>query len=246
MRHSSTNYYSGSLLAFAGTLSIHAFLLAPILFGGPALERHHRPKLEGFGATVTGEQAEVSDAMILLDLAGLTSQSEASLAGAASSGLRPTEGPLLIAIPDPLPVFDSIDEANASETAPPAKPASNIAGRALLVNGYMGQISARVNRAWRRPRNPLDNDRFDCLVRIQQSTAGMVESVELIQCNGDSNWQESLVSAIERAAPLSAPPEPDVFSSQIVLSFSSPTYLAGVSREDEYAPETARLATGHP
>jgi hypothetical protein len=246
MQHSSKKYYGGAMLGLAGTLSIHALMFAPILFGGTAPERHRRPDVEGLGATATGEQAEASDAMILLDLSALTPDSEADFADATSSGSQREAQSFRIASPDPLPAFEPIvfDE-DLSELAPLPEPASNTAGRALLLSGYMGQIMARVNRAWLRPRTSTDGGRFDCRVRIEQTLEGRVESVELMECNGDSHWQESLVSAIERAAPLSAPPEPSVFSRQIVLSFSAPTYQAGISREDEYAPEPARLAREH-
>jgi hypothetical protein len=247
MRHSSTKYYSGAMLGLAGTLAIHALLVAPVLFGGGTPDERRRPDLEGIGAMAMGEQAEASDAMILLDLSALTPESEANFSDATSNGSQREVLSLRIASPDPLPAFEPfLFDQEVPETAPPPEPASNTAGRALLLSGYMGQITARVNRAWLRPRSSIDGDRFECRVRIEQTLEGRVESVELIDCNGDSHWQESLVFAIERAAPLSAPPEPSVFSHQIVLNFSAPTYLAGNSREDEYAPEPARLARKHP
>lgn len=110
-----------------------------------------------------------------------------------------------------------------------------------LYERYTGQTTARVERAWIRPRSPLAENSFRCTVRVEQAPDGSVRSTELMDCNGDSHWQESLVFAIERASPLPAPPDPTVFSHQLILSFSASPYVEGVSRQEEYEPVEARL-----
>src|SRR5689334_17289238 len=92
---------------------------------------------------------------------------------------------------------------------------------------YLGQISARISRAWMRPRSAIEgNGTFDCRVRIFQDHRGDVQEVELAGCTADSGWQLSLVRAIESASPLPAPPDPAVFSPTVTLDFESRAYSA--------------------
>jgi len=55
---------------------------------------------------------------------------------------------------------------------------------------------------------------------------GEVQEVTLQRCNDDPTWQVSLVQAIQRASPLSAPPNEDVFSDVITLSFAANSIAA--------------------
>jgi hypothetical protein len=111
------------------------------------------------------------------------------------------------------------------------------AGRLSKLYGrYVGQISARIDRAWLRPRTPIGAASFSCRVRILQDTAGNVTEVTLEQCNGDTRWQLSLVHAIDSASPLPAPPDPDVFSRTLHLGFTAEAYSGGL-HEDQYEPE---------
>lgn len=102
---------------------------------------------------------------------------------------------------------------------------------------YVGQVSARVERAWIRPRTAIGAAEFQCWARIEQDRDGKVLSVELQQCNGDTRWQLSLVAAIERASPLSAPPDRAVFSSVLHIQFSSVAFVAGAATDAEYEPD---------
>jgi hypothetical protein len=115
------------------------------------------------------------------------------------------------------------------------------AGYLAMYGRYTTQATARVERAWLRSRTPIAGGQFHCTVRIEQGPSGDVRSTELINCNGDSEWQESLVFAIERSSPLPAPPDPAVFSPQLILSFSAAAYVEGVSREEEYEQVRPRV-----
>ncbi|HEY1898814.1 MAG TPA: TonB C-terminal domain-containing protein, partial [Steroidobacteraceae bacterium] len=101
---------------------------------------------------------------------------------------------------------------------------------------YMGQINARIDRAWLRPRTPIGAASFSCRVRILQDAVGNVTEVMLEQCNGDTRWQLSLVHAIDSSSPLPAPPDPDVFSRIVHLGFTAEAYASG-RHEDQYEPE---------
>jgi hypothetical protein len=111
------------------------------------------------------------------------------------------------------------------------------AGRLSQLYGrYMGQISARIDRAWLRPRTPVGGDSFSCRARILQDAVGNVLEVTLEQCNGDPRWQLSLVQAIDSASPLPAPPDANVFSRTVHLGFTAEGYSAG-RHEEQYEPE---------
>ncbi len=101
---------------------------------------------------------------------------------------------------------------------------------------YMGQINARIERAWLRPRTPIGAPSFSCQVQIKQDETGAVTEVMLVRCNGDARWQLSLVQAIESASPLPAPPDPDVFTRAVHLRFSADPYT-NQSHAEDYEPE---------
>lgn len=107
--------------------------------------------------------------------------------------------------------------------------------RSILVGRYLGQIDARIERAWRRPRTPLSQGLFSCRVRIEQGPHGEVGQITLERCNGDTRWQLSLVHAIQFASPLPAPPDPTVFKPVIHMDFRSDPYTA-LAEQDAYEP----------
>jgi hypothetical protein len=91
--------------------------------------------------------------------------------------------------------------------------------RAQIYGRYLGQINARIDRAWVRPRAPIGATRFLCQVRIEQDAVGNVREVTLDRCNGSPVWQRSLVDAIKSASPLPAPADPAVFAPEIQMAF---------------------------
>lgn len=203
------------------TCVLHIFFIAPLVIGGAESERHKPPDIQGTGAMAYGEEGEESPAMILIDLSSVTDSQQPSLVEINSSGPMALEMPVHIASPDPYPAFtEAIFDETATEE-PIAETSADAVGRVRLFGIYVGQVSARIERAWRRP-NPIGKVQdFNCVVRIEQDREGNVLSVELMQCNGDTHWQMSLVHAIESASPLSAPPDPSVYADQLILSFSS-------------------------
>jgi hypothetical protein len=122
----------------------------------------------------------------------------------------------------------------------PATPDATIAdaGRLSKMYGlYVGQITARIDRAWLRPRTSIGAKAFSCQVRIAQDPKGNVLETMLENCNGDTRWQLSLVHAIQAASPLPAPPDSDVFSRTIHLAFTGEAY-SPQSSTDQYEPES--------
>lgn len=115
-------------------------------------------------------------------------------------------------------------------------------GLGAIRGRYLGQIHARVDRAWLRPRTAIGAPIFQCEVQIDQDGVGRVLEITLLACNGGSRWQLSLVHAIESASPLPASPDPAVFAHRIVLHFRALTYAPG-QPADSYEPVRRDLNT---
>jgi hypothetical protein len=126
------------------------------------------------------------------------------------------------------------------------------AEQARLFGIYTGQIQARIERIWRRPRTPLNegdgqevptnpDETFQCEAQIVQDATGNVQEILLPRCNGSAAWRRSLVTAIQQASPLPAPPSTRVFTRSVVLSFVGLPYGLG-SQDEEYEIEPERVA----
>jgi hypothetical protein len=106
------------------------------------------------------------------------------------------------------------------EPDPAHADAENVeSSRSVLFGRYMGQIDARIQRAWLKPHKVPENGLFTCRVRIEQDPTGAVTEVALERCNRDAAWQMSLVQAIQLASPLPAPPDPKVFTPVLHMEF---------------------------
>jgi len=140
-----------------------------------------------------------------------------------------------LAVPADVPESDGAGGAGAS---------ADSAGDSVLAGRYAGQIDARIERAWLRPRTPIGAIRFSCRVSIEQDASGNVKEVALERCNGDARWQLSLVHAIQRASPLPAPPDPAVFRRTLRLTFNAEAFRPGSSAEG-YEPELSLSAMQH-
>lgn len=226
-----------SLWAGLASLLLHVVLLSDILFGTQAhvtrLADH--PKVEsqylfdGEAMTVVA-LADPDEPAISPGSAGLIS----SALDSKKTLLVPVRRPhLIFATHINLPVDESSVATGSGETDP---------GRALLLGRYIGQISARVERAWIRPRTVIESDRFTCSARITQGSDGRVIEVELQNCNGDGRWQASLARAIQAASPLPAPPDQDVFARILTISFAAEQFAPGRDA-DGFEPES-RMAMG--
>jgi len=109
---------------------------------------------------------------------------------------------------------------------------------------YLGQIHARIDRAWRRPRTAIGAPLFQCQVQLDQDSLGRIEQVTLLECNGDAPWQLSLVHAIEAASPLPAPPTPAVFAHHVLIAFRAAAYVSGADAELYEPPAIVPASVG--
>ncbi len=82
---------------------------------------------------------------------------------------------------------------------------------------WVGQIAARIQRAWLRP--PSARPGIECVVYVSQVPGGEVVDVRVGECNGDQAVRESIESAVYRASPLPPPPDPSLFERNLELRF---------------------------
>jgi hypothetical protein len=224
------------------TVLLHFLIAAPMVLGYAA----HKSKSEtpdGLGSVAFASQGEQVESMILLDLSALYASEEQDFEkpDIEAEGILLEELKLQLVSLDPKPPAEApIDEADVAETANVA--AGDPAGSAALFGRYMGQVAARIERAWMRPRSEVEGGRFECRARIIQDRQGNVGSIELQNCGSDETWRRSFISAILRASPLSAPPEPWLFTETFTLSFSADQYVAGQTPEYQYEPVIVRVA----
>lgn len=207
------------------TLALHGLLLGTILLGtaGRPLSKPV-PLTEGAAVASQNENAtEFVSVLLFLTNHSITppdwspDESAYSLAGKAEqqnaealiASLEAMQAPQL-----------SGSEGGEDEASPTEEATGNGAGRAILFGRYMGQIKARIERAWSFPL-VASSDRFECRVQIKQDRRGEVQEVTLQQCGGDPAWQLSLVQAIQRASPLSGPPDDSVFTEIVTMYFAA-------------------------
>jgi colicin import membrane protein len=85
------------------------------------------------------------------------------------------------------------------------------------MSSWIGQIQARVQRAWLRP--PTARAGIECLVYVTQVPGGEVTNVRVGTCNGDQAVRDSIEAAVYRASPLPPPPDPALFERNLELTF---------------------------
>jgi hypothetical protein len=239
-------------IGILGTLLLHALLMSPALLGSRA---HHPrpPEIQEPGA-LAKSSADATENLVLLTLPTVASSRQASEQEISS---QPALGKLARMSPPPEPPtllnIESLplDEDHALTTAVDSGDGME---QGRLFGIYTGQIQARINRIWRRPRTPVNevkeegaagaDESFQCRAQIVQDSAGNVQEILLLRCNGSPAWQHSLVIAIGQASPLPAPPSTSVFTHSITLDFLGLSYAPGVA-EDDYESAPIQVAQVH-
>jgi hypothetical protein len=230
------------VFGIALSLALHWLFLQPFLLGSRSAQR--LIKQSGPGASAAASDSGEYMTLVIINIIGKTESSVPE--DFASRGTAELDLLVQVASSDPAPLLAplEIEEDEPSEELA-AHTAGDPAMQSLLFGRYSAQIDARIRRAWRKPRSPIHEpevgmdvsgrqaDVFHCQARISQDAFGHVTEIELLDCDGASAWQLSLVRAIQRASPLPAPPNPTVFTNALTLSFEGRAYQPGV-REDEY------------
>lgn len=224
------------LCAAAATALMHALLIAGALRYQSARSAIIPEENSGAGSiAIVSDQVPVMT-LILID-EPQPMQQEADIPASellASRGFAPDDLIKLLS-PDGEPAFDT--SAANTRSSPPTAATLDSAQRAMLFGRYVGQVDARIERGWLKPRSAIGASQFKCQVMIKQDHDGNVMETTLQVCNGDLRWQLSLVHAIQSASPLPSPPDERVFADALTLTFSALPYRPGMSAED-YEPET--------
>jgi hypothetical protein len=215
------------LVGALASLALHALLLAPMLIG---TGKHKTLAPDAPGTEASTDRPGADGAMIVELIEESDRASSASARMAASSLISPATLRRMAAVdvapPEPIP---DIDVERDSQTLAQAQGDDTL--RARLYGIYVGQISARIERAWLKPRSSPGGDRFVCRVQVLQNQSGEVREVTVNDCDADERWQSSLVHAIQSASPLPAPPDPRVFNRRITMQFASEGYVPGGNGE---------------
>jgi colicin import membrane protein len=82
---------------------------------------------------------------------------------------------------------------------------------------YIAMIRQHVERRWTRPLSATTG--LECEVKVAQTPAGVVLSVQVGRCNGDAAVKQSIETAVYRASPLPTPSNPRLFDRNIVFIF---------------------------
>jgi hypothetical protein len=246
-------HWSSHAVGLVATVLLHSVLFLSVSLGSVAASKR-APEELGPGAS---EIVSSEGSWMTLVLVNLPGPNDAPMAeDIASRGAALSNSIIQIVSPDPTPSVEMPEPAFVDESGEAAYTAGDPVRQSMLFGRYTGQIDARIQRAWRKPRsainepvasgNDLDHavgvDTFRCQARIVQEVSGHVKEVELMQCNGSPAWQLSLVRAIQLASPLPAPPDPSVFTNALTLTFEGKAYEPGY-RDDEYEPG-AEFGTG--
>jgi hypothetical protein len=195
-----------SCAAALAAVALHILFLVPALWAGGG-SRHPQERYHGDAA------------MQWVVLNGSSRISAITPPALRSPMLR------VIGVTDPLPAFSSstpLTEAPAARTGQ-----GDEASAGAMYGRYIGQVRARIDRAWQRPRTAIGAGIFQCQVRVDQDSLRQVTGVTLLQCNGFARWRLSLVRAIKAASPLPAPPNQAVFAHRLLLTFRASAYSPG-------------------
>jgi hypothetical protein len=211
------------LVAFAATLALHSMLLMVSTWGDGQVSKPRIPDAYGAAANMGSASGTSEERMMIILLPAEPSQDPPPIVEPELAAPHAEAAILQIAGPDALPVKPWNAQAEGEDN--PNSEADMIA-RMKLVGVYEGQIRARIERAWLRPKEPITDAEFRCRVKIRQSRTGVVEEVEFEQCNGNPRWQGSLANAVFAASPLPAPPHDDIWVAAFSLSFNSLAYSA--------------------
>ena len=246
-RQSPRWFWPPGVIGLVGTLALHTLVLHSALIGTLA-HKIRPPSAEQPGSSLKITGARPAESLVFIDLpktANANNEIDQSLAYLRAA-IRNT--PIAVIPLDPSPSLD-IETLALEDEKPSTSSVDSGDGteRARLVGIYTGQIRARVERIWRRPRSPVNEHAslskagstdasFQCQVQIVQDMDRNVQEVLLPRCNGSPAWRRSLVFAIQQASPLPAPPNSSVFSHSIALNFVGLPYVTGAPDEDYEIP----------
>jgi TonB C terminal len=214
----------------------------------PAALIHKTPPREPAGATVLQPIAAPAEELVLVNVHAPKERNDEPIATTVDLRSQLTKVAILLVTLDRVPAMDlSTVNADAETSAQADANPGDAELRARMFGRYTGQISARIERAWEKPKSPVSEPKtapsedapFVCQVQIRQDNRGNVQEVLLLACNGTDAWRHSLVVAINQSSPLPAPPIPSVFKPAITMNFES-----RADREGNAGSQSLKLSRG--
>jgi hypothetical protein len=231
-----------------GTLLLHGLVFHSLPMGNSSITK----PLEAQDPAAAHLRSKGDESLVLMTLPTMPSSERLAASYSLSSRADLSKVKSMAATDIELPSLPDLTlPLSEDQGSIPGEESGDIIEEARLFGIYTGQIRARVERIWRRPRSPVNSaggegsiasDSFQCQVQIVQDLNGNVKEVLLPNCNGSPAWQRSLALAIQQASPLPAPPSKRVFSQSIVLNFVGMPFLPG-SPDDEYELPPRTLAS---
>ena len=88
-----------------------------------------------------------------------------------------------------------------------------------LRDAYSNAISQKISHNWLKPQGISDD--LKCEARVTQTPDGNVTSAKITRSSGNAVFDESVIKAIYKAAPLPQPPSPEVFDRDLEIGFCS-------------------------
>jgi hypothetical protein len=248
-------FLSPTIIGVIGTLLIHGLILPTAYFGRHGTKVPPR-QIQEPGA-FANSKVDADEHLVLITLPTIANSAQQSVQEISSiSALNKLDR--VSRVNPPPPAFLNIEVLTLGEEQASQSAVNSGDGieQARLFGIYTGQIQARIDRIWRRPRTPVresdgpgaatGDESFQCEAQIVQDGRGNVQEILLLRCNGSFAWQQSLVVAIQQASPLPAPPSTTVFSRSIILNFVGLSYVPG-SADDDYdvaPPAVAKIDEG--
>lgn len=217
----------------AASLILHGLLVAPILCAGAKRQKTRVPHVQGSSASQHNPVPRESMMVLFMDDDSSAIRDTSEDESESYHFLLPPQA--LIPASRPQISAENLALKDEEDGVPPTEANGDQSGRSMLFGRYMGQISARVERTWMRPRSAPTGGEFACRVQITQDQRGVVLEITLQKCTSDMRWQMSLVRAINAASPLPASPDPGVFSNMLTMEFDSNPYIEGGS-DDGFEP----------
>jgi hypothetical protein len=215
------------VVALSATVLLHALVFQSAMLGTKAAKR--TPEATGPGASAIESDSGSVMSLVLIHLPD--SSNSPAIEDVASRGTAALNPVIQIVSPDPTPSVN-LEESFTDDSSDTTQTAGDPAMQSALFGRYVGQIDARIQRAWRKPQSSVgaepsstqraaSADVFRCQAKITQDHDGRVKEIELMTCSGTPAWQLSLVRAIQRASPPPAPPNPSVFTNVVTLAFEA-------------------------
>jgi hypothetical protein len=241
-------FWPSKVIGLVGTLLFHSLALQIVIAESQA-HKIRIPEIQNPGSSLNKSGTKPAETLVFVDLPRMTKATDDIDAALAALRAAMKSSPIAVIHPDPSPPL-SLETLALSDDKDLASSVDSGDGveRARLFGIYSGQIHARVDRIWRRPRTPVNegNDTantagvlkyFYCQVQIVQDQNGNVQEILLPNCNGSVAWRRSLVLAIQQSSPLPAPPSRTVFTYSLTMIFEGHEFSPG-SLADEYELET--------